>query len=289
MAVETVYHPKGVAQLQHTKKKLVLSQRIWIFSDAVNIGIFILENAALLAAPFHFSWGALWVALVLFWMTTHIGISLSYHRNLTHKSFKLTKPLEYLFAYFGLHAAQRDPMWWVSIHRHHHQFTDSDRDPHSPVEGFWFSHINWAFHHNYLYEKKTYYFHLVGLAMLLSIAGGLPYLIWGMGVRMAFGHHCTFLVNSVCHTWGEKPWKTNDLSKNNWVVGCIGFGEGWHNNHHAFEFSARLGLEWWQLDMPRFIIKLLEYIGLATNVKVPTEIQKSKLSFKNHYEFHQTD
>ncbi|MCL7031284.1 hypothetical protein MKW94_023672 [Papaver nudicaule] len=295
--------------LQHTKKELVLSKRKWEFSDAVNMGIIILGTAAVLASPFHFTWSALWVALVLHWMTIHIGISLSFHRNLSHKSLKLTKSLEYLFAYFGLHAAQRDPMWWVSVHRHHHQFTDSDRDPHSPVEGFWFSYVNWAFNHNYLREKcgglnnvmdlqkqayyrflqKTYYLHLVALALLLYLGGGLSHLIWGFGgahgsgwgVRIAFGHHFTFMVNSVCHTWGNRPWNTSDLSKNNWVVGFVGFGEGWHNNHHAFEFSARLGLEWWQLDVPWYIIKLLEYLGLATHVKVPTELQKSKFSHKN--------
>ncbi|RZC66324.1 hypothetical protein C5167_010015 [Papaver somniferum] len=154
MAVETVYHPNGVAQLLHMKReRRFLSKRIWDFSDAINLGILILGIAVLLVAPFHFTWSALWVSLVLHWVTIHLGVTLCFHRNLAHKSFKLTKPLEYLFAYFGLHAAQRDTMWWVSVHRHHHQFTDSDRDPHSPVEGFWFSHINWLFHHNYIDEK----------------------------------------------------------------------------------------------------------------------------------------
>ncbi|KAI3956360.1 hypothetical protein MKW98_004808, partial [Papaver atlanticum] len=102
------------------------------------------------------------------------------------------------------------------------------------------------------------------------------------GVRIAAVHHSTFLVNSLCHTWGQRPWNTEDLSRNNWVVGLLlGNGEGWHNNHHAFQFSARVGLEWWQLDVPWYIIKLLEHLGLATNVKVPTEIQKLQMSLKN--------
>ncbi|KAI3874598.1 hypothetical protein MKX03_035119, partial [Papaver bracteatum] len=95
-------------------------------------------------------------------------------------------------------------------------------------------------------------------------------------VRLVYAAHATFTVGSVCHTWGERPWNTKDLSKNNWVVGIIAFGEGWHNNHHAFEYSARVGLEWWKVDVPWYVIKLLEYLGLATNVKVPTEIQKRK-------------
>ncbi|KAI3914018.1 hypothetical protein MKW98_010830, partial [Papaver atlanticum] len=119
------------------------------------------------------------------------------------------------------------------------------------------------------------------------------------GFRTALGTHFTFAVNSVCHTWGKRPWNTKDLSKNNWVVnilghgedlsknnwvvGLLGFGEGWHNNHHAFQFSARIGLEWWQLDIPWYIIKILEHLGLATNVKVHTEMQKLKLSSNVYY------
>ncbi|RZC44485.1 hypothetical protein C5167_037441 [Papaver somniferum] len=270
------------------RERRFLSKRIWDFSDAINLGILFLGIAAVLAAPYHFTRNALWVSLVLHWVTLHLG---------------------------------RDPMWWVSVHRHHHQFTDSDRDPHSPVEGFWFGHINWLFHHNYLDEKvsvspytyfalivlllqlqhlqkqayyrfleKTYYLHLVGLALLLYTVEGLSHLIWGMvrctnNIRVPFHIRGEFNVPYM----GGKPWKTNDLSRKNWMVGLLGHGEGWHNNHHAFEFSARLGLEWWQIDAPWYDIKLLEYLGLASNVKVPTEIQKFKLSHENHNEFPQTE
>ncbi|KAI3875760.1 hypothetical protein MKX03_023683 [Papaver bracteatum] len=285
-----------------TDVKQVVSEKKGDFWNRVNLGTLIVEHVAVLFAPFYFTWNAFWVAVILYLVTLNLGLSLSYHRNLTHKSLKLKKPLEYLFAYIGLHCAQGDPMFWVSNHRYHHQFTDSVKDPHSPVEGFWFSHIGWALHNNYLREKvgksnnvmdlkkqayyrflrRTHLLHLLGLALLLYVFGGLPHLIWGMGVRIAAVQHSTFIVNSLCHTWGERPWNTEDLSKNNWVVGLLGFGEGWHNNHHAFQFSARVGLEWWQLDIPWYIIKLLEHLGLATNVKVPTEMQKLKLSSKVH-------
>ncbi|KAI3938302.1 hypothetical protein MKW92_011948 [Papaver armeniacum] len=313
MAVEPVSNPKGVVQLQHTEKKLVVSERkldnLWD-KNAVNAGtIIIVEHIALLVAPFYFTWNAFWGSCVLLFLSHYIGISLSYHRNLSHKSFKLTKSLEYLFAYFGLHATQGDPILWVSIHRHHHQFPDSDKDPHSPIEGFWFSQITWMFQLAYLREKggkqnnvvdlqsqayyrflrRTYPLHIVGLALVLYIGGGLPHLIWGMGVRTTIGNHGTFIVGSVCHRWGEKLWNTKDLSKNNWMISLLGNGEGWHNNHHAFEFSAWVGLEWWQVDVPWYIIKLLEYLGLATDVKVPTEIQKLKMSYKTHNDFHQSE
>ncbi|KAI3857480.1 hypothetical protein MKX03_015403 [Papaver bracteatum] len=304
MAVDRVYNQDGAVQLKPTMKELFLSNRKGVFGDRMILGAITLEHRGLLFAPFYFTWNAFWVAYMLAFLSGSIGISLSYHRNLSHSSFMLPKSLEYLFAYFGVHAMQGDPIFLVRIHRYHHKFTDSDRDPHSPNEGFWFSHITWVFHHNYLLEKcgkssnvmdfkkqafyrflrKTYGLHILGLALLLYIVGGLLHLIWGMSVRIAVGHHGTWMVNSVCHMWGKRPWNTKKLSKNNWVVGIIAFGEGWHNNHHAFESSARLGLEWWQIDVIWYIIKLLEYLRLAANVKVPTEIQKRKYSSKIHNE-----
>ncbi|MCL7033905.1 hypothetical protein MKW94_000755 [Papaver nudicaule] len=294
----------GVVQPQGTKTELTPDsiRRLDYLWDAANLGIIILEHICVLAAPFHFTWNALWVFVILTLVTQHLGISLCFHRSLCHKSLKLTKSVEYLFAYLGLLSGQGDPVFWVSVHRFHHQFVDSVKDPHSPIEGFWFSYINWLFQHTYLREKcgrrnnvmdlkkqayyrflrRTYPLHVVGLGMLLYVAGGLPCFIWGMGVRMAASHHSTFVINSVCHTWGKRPYNTKDLSTNNWLMNLIGgSGEGWHNNHHAFEFSARLGLEWWQLDLPWYMIKILESFGLATNIKVPTEFQKLEMSFKN--------
>ncbi|KAI3875759.1 hypothetical protein MKX03_023682 [Papaver bracteatum] len=291
-----------VTQAERRNKELGFLKRQWEFRDALTVGLKILEHTAVCFAPFYFTWDAFWVSVVLYVITLHLGISLSYHRNLTHRSFKLPQWLEYFFAYCGLHAAQGDPMFWASVHRYHHQYTDSDRDPHTPNEGFWFSHINWVFYYSYVCEKcgdptsnvmdlykqpfyrfiqKTYLLHLIGLGVIMYMLGGWPYVLWGMGVRITLGHHSTFMVNSVCHTWGSRPWNTKDLSKNNWVLGLIGYGENWHNNHHAFQNSARLGLEWWQLDFPWYVVKSLECMGLATDVKVPTELQKQKMSFKN--------
>ncbi|GJT96611.1 palmitoyl-monogalactosyldiacylglycerol delta-7 desaturase, chloroplastic-like protein [Tanacetum coccineum] len=101
----------------------------------------------------------------------------------------------------------------------------------------------------YMFIRKTYSWHILGLGALLYAWGGFSYLVWGMGVRTVWVYHLTFLVNSACHIWGYQAWNTGDLSKNNWWVALLTFGEGWHNNHHAFEFSARHGLEWWQIDI----------------------------------------
>ncbi|XP_021736703.1 palmitoyl-monogalactosyldiacylglycerol delta-7 desaturase, chloroplastic-like [Chenopodium quinoa] len=279
----------------------VLVDGKWDSISVGNLGAVVMMHGLALFAPFTFNWGAFWVAVVLYLATGLLGICLSFHRNLAHKSFKLPKWLEYVFAYFGVLALQGNPIDWVSTHRYHHQFCDSEQDPHSPLEGFWFSHMNWMFDAKivtercgepnnvgdlekqpfYRFMRSTYIFHPLMLAGLLYAFGGFPYLVWGMGVRTAWVYHITWFVNSASHVWGTQAWNTGDLSRNNWWVALLSFGEGWHNNHHAFEYSARHGLEWWQFDMTWYTIKFLQIIGLAKDVKLPTEVHKQRLAFEN--------
>ncbi|XP_023526548.1 palmitoyl-monogalactosyldiacylglycerol delta-7 desaturase, chloroplastic-like [Cucurbita pepo subsp. pepo] len=283
------------------RQREVFWGRKWTSLDIGTAGVVVATHLLTLLAPFHFNWAAFWVAISLYIATGLFGITLSFHRNLSHRSFKLPKWLEYLFAYCGVQALQGNPIDWVSTHRYHHQFCDSERDPHSPIEGFWFSHMSWLFDTNsivqrcgepnnvgdlqkqpfYRFIQNTYLLHPIALAALLYAIGGFPFIVWGMGVRIVWVYHITWLVNSACHVWGKQAWKTGDLSRNNWWVALLAFGEGWHNNHHAFEFSARHGLEWWQLDMTWYVVRLLQALGLATDVKIPTQVQKEKLAIIN--------
>ncbi|PRQ50632.1 putative acyl-CoA desaturase [Rosa chinensis] len=280
------------------RPRFLFKGRKWNSKDLATAGVVVGMHVLSLFAPFQFNWGAFWVAASLYVVTGLFGITLSFHRNLSHRSFKLPKWLEYLFAYFGAQALQGSPIDWVCTHRYHHQFCDSEKDPHSPVEGFWYSHMSWLFDTNsvaercggldnvgdlqkqpfYQFLKATYIAHPIALGVLLYAMGGFPFIVWGMGVRIIWVYHITWLVNSACHVWGEKAWKTGDLSRNNWWVALLAFGEGWHNNHHAFEYSARHGLDWWQLDMTWYVVRLLQAIGLATDVKVPTEVQKQRMA-----------
>ncbi|GKB83182.1 palmitoyl-monogalactosyldiacylglycerol delta-7 desaturase, chloroplastic-like protein [Tanacetum coccineum] len=274
-----------------TSKRNHFLGRKWRTVD-IKMGVGILGIHLLaLFAPFTFTWGAFWAAFWSYILCGVCGINLSYHRNLSHHSFKLPKWLEYTFAYLGVLSFQRDPIYWVSIHRYHHQYVDSEKDAHSPIFGFWFSHMGWLFDSGYILEKyqerknaqdlksqafyrfvkTTYNLHIIGFSLLVYVIGGFNYLVWIVGVRTTCFYHVTFLLNSACHIWGNQAWNTGDLSKNNWLVALLGFGEGWHNNHHAFEYSARHGLEWWQIDICWYLIRLLEAVGLATNVKLPSE------------------
>lgn len=255
---------------------------------------------------FQFNWSTLWVVVALYVITGLFGMSLSYHRNLSHKSFKLSKWLEYLFAYCGVLALEGNPIDWVSMHRYHHQVADTEQDPQRLDQRFlWLSNyyastkrvdtryfvIFQEMEKNillmvrkqvrrdnvrdlekqifYKFIHKTYLLHPISLAMLLYVVGGMPFLIWGMGVRTVIVLHTTLLVNSICHRSGKQQWKTHDLSINNGWMSLVTFGESWHNNHHAFPYSARHGFEWWEIDIGWYVIRFLRAIGVATNVKLP--------------------
>ncbi|KAL9682489.1 hypothetical protein QQ045_014288 [Rhodiola kirilowii] len=299
------YNELGLAGAEEAVKQKARQRsfwgRKWLPIDILRLAFIVYSHLLCIWAPFYFTWPAFWVAVALYIITGLFGITLSYHRNLAHRSFNLPKWLEYTFAYCGILAVQGNPIDWVSTHRYHHKFTDSSKDPHSPVEGFWFSHMYWVINRYYLTQKcgddsnnnvagdlrkqlfyrfieKTYYFHALAPIPFLYAIGGFPFVVWGMGVRTVAFLHATFLVNSACHIWGKRAWNTGDLSRNNWWVAILTFGEGWHNNHHAFETSARQGLEWWQIDMTWGVIRMLEAAGLATDVKLPTEGQKKRMA-----------
>ncbi|CAA7026434.1 unnamed protein product [Microthlaspi erraticum] len=279
------------------KEKRAYLQRQWPLVDVVRALVVVIVHCLCLLAPFNYKWEAFRFGLLLYVLTA-VSITFSYHRNLAHRSFKVPKWIEYPFAYTAVFALQGDPLDWVSIHRFHHQFTDSDRDPHSPKEGFMFSHVLWIFDTEYIrykcgdrnnvmdlkkqwfyrFLRRTIALHILTYWTVLYLYGGLPYLTCGGGVGGVIVYHMTWLVNSACHVLGSRSWKTKDTSRNVWWLSLVTMGESWHNNHHAFESSARQGLEWWQLDVTWYLIRFFEVLGLATDVKLPSEFQKHKLA-----------
>jgi len=278
-------------------KRGTIFNRTWSTTDAVYVAFMVLMHAGCLLAPATFSLSSLACFAVMYFVTGCIGITFSFHRQLSHKGFKLPKVLEYAAAYCGALAVQGDPIEWVSSHRYHHVHCDTPKDPHTPYEGFWWSHMGWLLDNDatlarvsdrsnasdiasqpfYRFLAATYPIHIVASAAVLFALGGLPWLIWGFCVRTVWVYHVTWFVNSAAHVWGSQPFSTGDLSRNNWWVAILAFGEGWHNNHHAFEFSARHGLEWWQVDVTWYVIRALQAVGLATKVKLPTEAQMNRL------------
>lgn len=267
--------------------KTVREHRKYNWVVIVAIGLL---HAGALLAPFTFSWSAFWVFFALYWITGGLGVTLCYHRLLTHRSFQCPKILEYILTFFAYLALQGGPITWVANHRCHHVNSDTDEDPHNARRGFLWSHMLWLFIYNPVTQSKEFPsrfapdlvkdpFHrwmnrfgfsgVVLLGILLYAWGGWPFVIWGIFVRTVFVYHLTWLVNSATHMWGYKSFPTEDNSRNLWWVGIFGFGEGWHNNHHAFQQSARHGLRWWELDATYLTIKILALFKLATSVKIP--------------------
>ncbi len=264
-----------------TIKKLPLDWVTIIYMASIHL-------VALLAFfPGNFSWGALGVAFVLYWVTAGFGITLGFHRLVTHRSFETPKWVEYVLIFFGTLACQGGPIQWIGLHRIHHKYSDTNNDPHDSNAGFWWSHMGWMLHRipadedvprytqdiasDPFYQFCQNYFVLIQVALgfLLYGLGGWPFVIWGIFVRLVVVFHCTWFVNSATHKFGYASYGSNDLSKNCWWVALLTFGEGWHNNHHAYQYSARHGLEWWEIDTTWMAIQVLQFWGLAKDIKLP--------------------
>lgn len=235
------------------------------------------------------------------YLATGLGICVGFHRLLTHRSFVTPAPIRFLFLALGSMAVEGSAVYWASTHLEHHAKSDREGDPHSPREGLFHAHVGWmlgAFNASpevyarhlaadrlVQFMSRTF-FGWVVLSLVLpglldgwvsrGMAGGFGTgfwhgLLWGGLVRICLTHHITWSVNSICHTFGQRPFDaTRDESRNNFLVGVIGLGEGWHNNHHAFPSAAYHGFEWWQIDLSGYVIRLLKYLGLATKVQFPT-------------------
>ncbi|XP_062009357.1 palmitoyl-monogalactosyldiacylglycerol delta-7 desaturase, chloroplastic-like isoform X2 [Rosa rugosa] len=236
------------------QKPVYFLGRQWNGVDIVNVFTLVAIHLLALLAPFHFTWSAFWLGVALYYVTG-VGVTISFHRNLAHRSFKLPKWLEYFFAYCAVHSLQYDGKLY--------NVGDLKKQTY------------------YKFLHYTYPYHCIACGVVLYRIGGMPYLVWALAVRMIFFLHVTFSLNSVCHIWGNQVWDTGDLSKNNWLCGLLAHGEGWHNNHHAFDYSARHGFEWWQIDITWYLIRFLEIVGLATDVKLPTELQKNRKALSN--------
>jgi stearoyl-CoA desaturase (Delta-9 desaturase) len=253
--------------------------------------------------------------LTFMYVLTGLGVTLGFHRLLTHRSFQTYKPVEYALAVIGSMSVQGPVMSWVADHRKHHAHTDKDGDPHSPqghggglrgaFVGLWYAHMGWLFdragqaeHERYareLHEDRGMRFiHrafvlwlLLGLAIPFALgyaldgalAGALTAVLWGGAVRIFVLHHITWSINSVCHFFGTRRFAVDDESTNVFWLAPFSFGESWHHNHHAFPRSALHGLRWWEVDPTAWAIRVMRRMKLAWNVvEISPERQRQKLA-----------
>ena len=249
----------------------------------------LLFHAGAVAAIFFWSWGALLVTVFLWWVSGSLGIGMGYHRLLTHRGYRVPKPVEYVLALCGTLALEGSPAHWVVTHRIHHAHADTAGDPHTPRDGGWWAHVGWILvgtaqqHDRATLERYApdlmrdgfyrrllnwWFLPLVFTGVALGVAGGAGWVMWGIFLRVTLGLHATWLVNSATHMWGTQRFRTRDDSRNNWWVALVTFGEGWHNNHHAHPRSARHGLRWYEIDVNWWGIRALQLVGVARSVKL---------------------
>jgi stearoyl-CoA desaturase (delta-9 desaturase) len=271
--------------------------------------------ALLALMPMFFNWTAVIVAVIAARLFGLIGINIGYHRLLTHRGFKCPKWLEHAFVVVAICCAEDTPARWVAIHRRHHEKSDEQPDPHSPLAGFFWGHVGWLLVKNPdlsrlgIYERYAkdvlrdpFYvalernlwqlkilliqinaFFFAGLTGKLLWGGSwseavqfaLSIVIWAVFVRTVFVWHQTWAVNSVTHIWGYRNYATDEDSRNNLFIGYLAHGEGWHNNHHADQRSARHGHRWWEFDTTYLTIRLLEKLGLVSDIVQPRHMKKS--------------
>jgi stearoyl-CoA desaturase (delta-9 desaturase) len=283
--------------------------RVALIVRAVNVIVIVVPLLGLVAAPFFlWGWGFSWTDLGLLvgmYLLTALGITVGFHRLFVHRSFETYTWVKFVFAVLGSMAVQGSLFRWVAMHRRHHQHSDTPDDPHTPhhagrgvlgvIRGAWHAHVGWIFDpdppglDDYVKDLKKSRALRVASALwplwvvlglvIPGLIGGLVKgswlgvwtgLIWGGLARIFLVHHVTWSVNSACHLWGFRPYRSEDESRNNVIFGILALGEGWHNAHHAFPTSARHGLSWWQIDVSYYVIRLMSWVGLAWGVKTPT-------------------
>ncbi|MEZ6002558.1 MAG: acyl-CoA desaturase [Planctomycetota bacterium] len=247
------------------------------------------------------------VFAVAFYSLRMFAITAFYHRYFSHRSFRTSRVMQFLFALLGATAVQRGPLWWAAHHRHHHRHSDTERDVHSPArEGFWWSHVGWILSREHLRTRVELvkdlarfpelrfldrYDMLVPLLMIPALYGlgaaiahvwpdsgtsGAQLLVWGFAVSTVALYHCTFAINSLAHRFGKRRYETQDDSRNNLWLSLVTFGEGWHNNHHRYPGAARMGFRWWEVDLSYYLLRVLAGLGLVWDLRpVPEGAQRS--------------
>ena len=248
---------------------------------------FVVMHLAMIAVffvPLTWTSGIVGFGLVVLRM---FGITAGFHRYFAHRAYKTSRVMQFVLAWIGCMSLQKGPLWWAAGHRHHHKHSDEEEDLHSPVKhGLWWSHVGWVVSskHDGLDMEKikdfSKYPELVVLdrfhwvpGLLLAIGcyamDGMSGLVWAFLVSTVVLYHMTFLVNSACHLYGSRRYKTEDASRNNWWVAILTLGEGWHNNHHHYMSSANQGFFWWEIDISYYILRTMSAFGLVWDLRKP--------------------
>ena len=276
--------------------------------DWVRITPFLLLHLAC-AGVLWVGWSPTAVAVaVALYLVRMFAITAFYHRYFSHRTFETSRVMQFAFAVLGNSSVQRGPLWWAAHHREHHSNSDGEDDPHSPLQrGFWWSHVGWiTAKENFAtrrervrdllaYPELCFLDRFDTLVPLLMFGGlwalgavlervapglgtsGAQLVVWGI-ISTCVLFHATFTINSLAHLWGSRRFQTRDASRNNWLLAVITLGEGWHNNHHHYQGTARQGFVWWELDLSYYGLLALSRLGLVWSLRpVPARVLATRL------------
>jgi stearoyl-CoA desaturase (delta-9 desaturase) len=220
---------------------------------------------------------------VTFWVRL-FAITAGYHRYFAHRAFRTSRVFQFLLALVGASATQKGPLWWSGGHRRHHRYSDQPGDMHSPREGFWYSHQGWILDTKWertelenirdfarfpelVWLNRWHFVPPIALAIVCTLIAGFPGVLWGYVFSTVLLWHTTYSINSLAHRWGKQRYETGDDSRNNWFLGLLTLGEGWHNNHHWFMSSARQGFFWWEIDVTYYALRALALLGIVWDLR----------------------
>ncbi|HTA99579.1 MAG TPA: acyl-CoA desaturase [Bradyrhizobium sp.] len=234
------------------------------------------------------TWQAIAICVVLYW-SRMFAIGAGYHRYFSHRAYATSRVFQFILAFLAQSSAQKSVLWWAAKHRHHHLHSDTRRDVHSPRhKGFVYSHVGWIFARQHdatdlqkvadfasfpelMWLHKLEVLPAILIAALCVFIAGWTGLVVGFLWSTVLLYHATFCINSLAHVHGRKRYVTGDESRNNWLLALFTMGEGWHNNHHAYQSSAQQGFRWWELDLTYYILKVLCWLGIVWDLKTPPE------------------
>lgn len=222
------------------------------------------------------------------------AVTAGYHRYFSHRSYKTSRVFQFVLAFLAMTSAQKGVLWWAAHHRHHHKYSDQEPDFHSPLQkGFWFSHVGWILseesmltdfklvkdfsrYPEILFLNRFHYVPPFLYAFLIYYMWGFPGLVWGFFISTTALYHCTFCINSLTHMIGRVRYKSNDGSRNSFVLAILCCGEGWHNNHHHYQSAVNQGWFWWEVDLSYYILSVLSWFGIVWDLRTPPEHIKAR-------------
>jgi len=248
---------------------------------------FVLIHIACLAAIWTgITWQSIAICALLYWLRM-FAVSAGYHRYFSHRAYATSRVFQFVLAVLSQTSAQKSVLWWAAKHRHHHLHSDTEHDVHSPRQrGFLYSHLGWIFARQHdktdvakvadfacypelMWLHKYELVPAIVVALLCLAVGGWAGLVVGFFWSTVILYHATFCINSLAHVHGRTRYITGDDSRNNWLLALVTMGEGWHNNHHAYQSSVRQGFRWWEIDLTYYCLKALCSLRLVWNLKTP--------------------